>query len=334
VVLEFVTNRSVETVVDEIARGEPVLLVGQPLIRALAKEYVRQTQERLIGSPILQRLQAKYDKSGTEQRLLGLLSRWRGRAAVEQSYGPGNVVNLLRLLRGDLRGLDFSHLTIRQAYLAQVDAQEASLVDAYLAETVMAEAFDFPASVALSGDGALLATGTSTGQVRLWRVADRSLLWTEHGTSGVVWGVARSADGGLLASSGADGTLHLWDTVSRRLLASLQGHTGGVWGVALSANGQLMASGGGDGTVWLRDTATGRQLARLPGHTGLVYGLACPPTSDSWRAVVRMASCCSGTPRSLNERAMSEPRSERNRLNTLQLCLPVWGCFLRQWRAI
>jgi WD40 repeat protein len=126
-----------------------------------------------------------------------------------------------------------------EAYLAEVEAKDASLVDAHLAETVMAEAFDFPASVALSGDGALLATGTSTGQVRLWRVADRTLLWTEQGTPGVVWGVALSANGRLLASSGADGTLRLFDTVSGRPLASLQGNSGGVWGVALSANGQL-----------------------------------------------------------------------------------------------
>ena len=72
-------------------------------------------------------------------RFLALLERWRDQPAAEQGYGPGNGINLLRLLRGDLRGLDLSRLAIRQAYLAEVDAQDARLVDAHLAETVLAE---------------------------------------------------------------------------------------------------------------------------------------------------------------------------------------------------
>jgi len=127
VVLEYMTNRLVETVADEIARVEAVILVEQPLIQAQAKDYVRQTQERLIGAPILRRLNAQHTKTGTEQQLFSLLENWRHYPHAEPGYGPGNVVNLLRLLRGQLRGLDLSHLTIRQAYLMDVEAQDASL---------------------------------------------------------------------------------------------------------------------------------------------------------------------------------------------------------------
>jgi len=59
--------------------------------------------------------------------LTELLDNGRGRPSVEHGYWPGNLVNLLRLLRGDLRNVDLSKLTIRQAYLEQVDAQDASL---------------------------------------------------------------------------------------------------------------------------------------------------------------------------------------------------------------
>src|SRR6266853_451661 len=65
-------------------------------------------------------------------------------------------------------------LAIRQAYLAEVDAEDASLAGAHLSEAVLAEAFNFPICVALSGDGASLVTGTSAGEVWLWRVADRT----------------------------------------------------------------------------------------------------------------------------------------------------------------
>src|SRR5262249_43373981 len=107
-VLEYVTDRLVETVADEIVGGHPVVLVEQPLIKAQAKEYVRQIQERLIGAPILQRLNDQHTDRGAELPLVELLETWRGRSAEEQGYGPGNAVNLLRLQRGNLRGMDLS----------------------------------------------------------------------------------------------------------------------------------------------------------------------------------------------------------------------------------
>ena len=151
------------------------------------------------------------------------------------------------MLRGHSRGLDLSRLVIRQAYLAEVEARDARLVDAHLADTVLAEAFDLLGSVVLSGDAALLAAGTSTGEVWLRQVADRTLLWAVRGHTGAVYRMALSVDGQLLASSGEDGTVRLWKTATRRPQASLQGQTGTVYDVALSADGQLRASGGGDG---------------------------------------------------------------------------------------
>src|SRR5262249_45578038 len=138
-VLEYITDRVVKTVADEIVAGHPVVLVEQPLIKAQAKEYVRQTQERLIGAPIVQRLNSEQTSRRTELQLVELLATWRGRSAAEQGYGPGNAINLLRLLRGDLRGVDLSQLAIRQAYLAVVELQEANLVGSHLTETVLAE---------------------------------------------------------------------------------------------------------------------------------------------------------------------------------------------------
>jgi WD40 repeat protein len=289
-VLEYVTDRLVETGAEEIERGRPLVLVGQPLIKAQAKEYVRQTQERLIGTPMLQRLKAHLDERGTEQRLLLLLERWRGRPSEDQGSGPGNVVNLLRLLRGDLRGMDLSRLTIRQAYLAEVEAQDARLIDCHLAESVLADGFDLPGSVALSADGTLLAAGTSTGQVWLWRVADRTPLLAVQGHTGGAWGVALSADCRLVACGSADGTVRLWETGTGQPVATLEGHTGTVWGVALSADGRLLVSGGADGTVRLwpltgvaqregmlgiqEETGTGQPVATLEGHTSAVWGVA------------------------------------------------------------
>jgi WD40 repeat protein len=275
VVLEYVTDRLVEAISDEIARAAPVQLVARPLIRAQAKDYVRHSQERLIGEPILEVLNRTAGIGETERQLAAQVERWRGLEPADQQFGPGNVVNLLRLLRsGNLRGMDLSRLSIRQAYLAGVEAQDASLAGTTLVDAVLAEAFDFPGSVALTRDGTLMAAGTSTGQVWLWRVADRTPVWAVQGHTGGVWGVALSDDGQLLASGGTDGAVRLWEARSGQPRATLHGHAGTVYAAALSADGRVLATGGTDTTVRLWDTSTGGSVARLDGHTGAIFGVA------------------------------------------------------------
>jgi WD40 repeat protein/transcriptional regulator with XRE-family HTH domain len=272
-VLEYVTDRLVDTVSDEIARGESAMLVEQPLIRAQAKDYVRRTQERLIGVPILQRLDQGAG-SPVAARLLGLLDDWRGRRPAEQGYGPGNVVNLLRLLRGDLRGIDLSRLILRQVYLQAVDAQDGSLASAHLAGAVLDEPFAYPTAVALSAVGAVLVAGTPAGDVRVWRTADRTLLRAVQGHRGMVWGVAVSRDGQLVASAGDDGVIRVWEAGSGELLTTMPVQAGPVWSVALSTDGRLLASGGEEGVVRLWDSTNGQLLADLQGHTGGVRAVA------------------------------------------------------------
>jgi WD40 repeat protein len=128
---------------------------------------------------------------------------------------------------------------------------------------VLAEAFSYPTSVALSADGAYLAAGTSTGEVCLWRVGDRTPLLSVQGHTGGVLGMALSGDGQLAASGSFDGTVRLWEAPSGRLLATLRGHTGGVLGVALSGDGQLVASGSYDGAIKLWEAGGGACLRTL-----------------------------------------------------------------------
>ncbi|MBV9354554.1 MAG: helix-turn-helix domain-containing protein, partial [Chloroflexi bacterium] len=271
-VLEYVTDRLVETVAGEICQQQPEVLVEQPLIKAQAPDYVREMQERLIGAPILQQLSAQGGGTEAEPRLLALLDGWRGRSAVEQRFGPGNVVNLLRL-HGNLRGMNLAQLKLRQVYLQGIDAQDVSLADASLVEAVLDESFAYPTSVALSADGSLLAAGTPAGEVRLWRATGRTLLLAVPGHTGMVWRVTLSRDGKLAASAGDDGTVKLWHAASGQVLSALHGHAGAVWGLALSADGQLVASGGADGTVRLWRATGGQLLATLRGHVGVVRGV-------------------------------------------------------------
>jgi WD40 repeat protein len=275
VVLEFMTSRLVEEVAQELDSGELVTLLHQPLVKATAKDYVRASQEKLIAVPVLERLVAERGgQPAAEQRLVALLDQLREWPFVRQGYGPGNIVNLLRLLRGDLRGADLSDLSIRQAYMQEVEAQDASLARAYLAQCVLAEAFGVPNCVALSADGRYLAIGTTAGEVCLWRVVDRRLLMSMRGHTSQLVGVALSQDGRLLGSGSIDGTVKLWDVTSGAPVMELHEQAQQVHGVALTADGRVLAVGDQSGRVRLWDTRDRRLLTELSGHSGPAYGVA------------------------------------------------------------
>src|SRR5262249_6791901 len=158
--------------------------------------------------------------------------------AAKHGYATGNVVNLLRLIDGDLRGLDASGLLIRQAYLQDVPLYDANLSGSELVESALAEAFEFPVPVALSADAGKVAVGTAGGEMRVWRTADRTPILSVAAHTGVVMALAWNRENTLLASTGHDGSVKLWDAETGDLLKVVDGHASGGWCVALAPNGR------------------------------------------------------------------------------------------------
>jgi WD40 repeat protein len=275
VVLEYVSDKLVDELADEIVVDQLTALCARPLIDGVAREYVRASQERVLGEPLLARLAARMgSRSAVDRQLLHLLDVLRSKPRERQAYAPGNIANLLRLHRGNLSQLDLSGLSVRQAFLQDVDAVDLNLADAHLSEAVLAEPFEFTAGVAFSADGQHLAVGTTRGTICLWRLADRTLRALATGHSGACWAVALSADGQRLASGGMDGTVRVWDSATGACQAVGRGHGGGVRSVALSGDGHLLASGGEDGTLRFWDAASLSPLAAAVAHPGGVTSVA------------------------------------------------------------
>jgi WD40 repeat protein/transcriptional regulator with XRE-family HTH domain len=273
VVLEYVTAQLVTTASEEIRQGRLSLLIQHGLCQAQAKEYVRQTQQRLLLAPLLANLQRVYrGRAEVEGELCSLLDQVRERAEVAQGYGPANLVALLRLLRGDLRGLDLSHLALRGVYLQGVEMQDAKLSGALMRESVFTETFDATLAVAISSTGQYWAMGSKQGEVRVWREAGQTLhlAWQAH--TDMVWTLAFSPDERMLASGSFDGSIKLWEVASGALLWS-GWHTKGITCLAFAPDGGLLASGGHEGTVRLWDPKLGTPLQDVP-HPGAVFSLA------------------------------------------------------------
>jgi WD40 repeat protein len=131
-------------------------------------------------------------------------------------------------------------------------------------------------AVALSADGALLATGggdvnyrgeSVDSSIRLWDVATGKQLHQLAGHGGGVSHLVLSADGKMLASAGRDSTIKLWDTGSGKLLHQLKSLQLAGAALAFSSDGQMIASGHVDKTLRLWDASAGKEvrtLATLP----------------------------------------------------------------------
>jgi ATP-dependent exoDNAse (exonuclease V) alpha subunit len=191
VVMEYVTERLVKHVAQEITTGTPKLLLSHSLMKAQTKEHVRYSQAQLILEPVLQRLLTQLkSEQAVEHQLLHVLATLRDKPRREQGYGGGNVINLLSRLKGTLRRFDFSRLHIRQAYFVGVNLQDANFAESSFDRSVFSETFSSIFSLTFSPDGQLLAAGSVNGEVRVWELGDYRQLLALGGHQGWVWSVA------------------------------------------------------------------------------------------------------------------------------------------------
>ena len=280
VVMEYVIECLIEQVCQEITakRSNLSLFCSHALLKTTVKDYVRESQIRLILEPIASQLRSTFQTSkALEEKFQAILSQPRNESTPLSGYGGGNLINLCRYLQFDLTGYDFSRLTIWQADLQKINLHRVNFAHANFAKSIFTQTFGGIISVAFSPNGELLAGGDTNGRIRLWRVADGQTLLSYQGHNQWVFSLAWSPDGQILVSGSADRTVRLWDPNSGQCLKTLQGHTARIWSVAWSPDGKTLASGSADQTVRLWDSSSGQCLKTLQGHTGWIWSVAWSP---------------------------------------------------------
>ena len=119
-------------------------------------------------------------------------------------------------------------------------------------------------SVAFSSDGQYLASGSKDRSVKVWRMANGTLVSSRSDHAQQVNAVAFSPDGQWLASASNDRTAKLYRTSDWGLEQTLSGHTNNIYSVAFSPDGKTLATGSWDQTVRLWNVS----------DWGLVFSLA------------------------------------------------------------
>lgn len=292
VVMEYVTDRLTEQIGRELTVTSSALSElwsglssGFPryaLIKTTVKDYIRESQVRLILQPIAERFSRTFNSvTASKQQVLKILNALH-QAETGSGYGAGNLINLCGHLHIDLTGLNFSELTIWHAYVPQIAMHQVNLAHADLSKSVFAQSFGFIYSVAFSPDGQLLATGDDH-LICLWQLADAQPQLTLRGHTNRIWSVAWSPDGTILASSGEDRTgIRLWDVGTGNSLGILQTEDNYAFKcVAWHPNGQILASCGVLDRIWLWDVRRKTCWKILQGHSTSVVSVAFSPNGQT-----------------------------------------------------
>jgi WD40 repeat protein len=274
VVMEYVSAQLIEYICEEIITGEISLLDSHALLKARAKDYIRETQLRLIVRPIIDRLTISLGtKTNVDRRLTQIISELREPLPIEIGYAAGNILNLLVQLQIDLRDRDFSSLVIWQADLRDVNLSGVNLSHCDLSKSVFTHAFSGIISLAFHPQGGIFATGTMTGEVILWSAPEGKQILTLRAHALWVCGVAFSPNGNLLATCGSDRAVKIWDVSTKECLRTFSEHSNWVWSVAFSPDGQTLASAGADRSIRFWHINSDRSFKILHGHAGLVRSL-------------------------------------------------------------
>lgn len=298
VVMEYLTNRFIQEICTELQTGNLNLFNSHALIKATAKDYVRESQIRLILQPIADYLINLIDLQNPRPWIEQFLHQLRNSVSVPHSpipppphsptpkflgYAAGNLINLLCQLKINLSHTNFSQLPIRQAYLKGHHLNHTDFSQCHFSGSVFTDVFGPVFCLAVSPKERLVAIGDGYGAIRLWGFEDSQPVLTLEAHQGWVRSLAFSPDGNLLVSGSADKTVKLWDLNNGNCLATLQEHEETVRSVVFSPDGQNLATGAADRLVkiWnLSNPAAPQCLHTLTGHTEGVYSVAFSPDGE------------------------------------------------------
>jgi WD40 repeat protein len=270
VVMEYVTAVFIDRICEEITTLDVAIFNSHTLMQAQARDYIRESQVRMILVPLVDRLLGKLrSKLEIKHQLDRLLVKLRTEFTDTCGYAGGNLINLYHHLAIDLSGYDFSGLCIWQAYLLNVDLHDINFADTDVAKSVFTETFGTIHSLAFSPDGNCLACGDFNGDIRLWDARTHQLQSILKGHTNWVQAVTYSPVRPLLASGSFDCTIKLWDLNTGECWRTLTEHTQGVYSVAFSPDGNILASGSDDCTVKLWDVNSGECLNSFQYEDGI-----------------------------------------------------------------
>ncbi|NEO29627.1 MAG: hypothetical protein F6K36_04085 [Symploca sp. SIO3C6] len=275
VVMEYLVHRFIEQISEEIGTQKIDLFRSHAIVKAQAKDYVRDTQIRLILQPVIDKLVANLGSpQGIENQLHQILSNLREHLALPKrqslvhSAAQGNKVsvsfNQNEPFSSGKQGIELGagkleHLT---GYIG------GNIINLLQQLKLDLSSYDFSYLTIWQAN----LQGVNLHKVNFAHADLAKSVFTE--TLGMTLSVAFSPDGKILATGSADGEIHLWQVADAKKLLTLKVNNSWIWSIAFSPDGQILASAGEDHSVKLWNPSSGECLQTLPGHSSQIWSVA------------------------------------------------------------
>ncbi len=215
---------------------------------------------------------------GTHSPLLKILDATRGKTEAEVGYVGGNAATLLvKVDSKALEGRDISHAVICKADFSSASLRDVNCTHTNLTGCIFTEVVSQIFSVAFHPNGQLLISGDADGEIRLWQVTEKQLLWSRKEHNYIVRSLSFSPNGQIIASASSDSTIKIWDVSTGECLATLHGHNSTVRSITFSPDGQILVSGSEDCTVKFWKVSTRECFETLSNKTGYVRSVTFAP---------------------------------------------------------
>jgi len=142
-------------------------------------------------------------------------------------------------------------------------------------------------ALAFTADGQTLITGggepSRDGELKVWKVADGSLLQTIRGVhSDAIQALAISPNGKLLATGAADRMAKVVTLDKGVVIKTLEGHTHHVLGVAWKPDNRTLATASMDKVVKIWDVTTGERKKNIEGYNREVTSVLTLANTGQW----------------------------------------------------
>lgn len=138
-----------------------------------------------------------------------------------------------------------------------------------------------PHDLEFTADGSQLIVAAGTpgqlGEVKLFQVADGTLVADFFTTDDEVFACALSPDGTRLAAACADRSIRVFDMATRKSQLQIEDHADWVMDIAWSPDGKLLATASRDKTAKIFNSQTGESQTTFNTHQQPVYGVAFSP---------------------------------------------------------
>ena len=274
VVMEYMTAQIIQYYYEVMWASEPNLtgiFNTLALTEADAKDYIRQTQKRVILLPIAQRIKAQLVTTTAIRQQCDRLSA-QLHADPQPGYAAGNLINLMQAWQLDLTGFDFSDLAVWQVYLPELALPKTNFSGADLSRSVVTQTLGGFLAVAFHPDGQQLATAISN-EIMVWDIHSGKPLFSGQGHTAWIVCLAYSPNQRLIVSSSRDETIRLWHAETGQCLKTLS--CSGSWAQTLIfvPDSRSLVSGGSDGLIRIWDVETAYCRQTWQGHLDRIQAL-------------------------------------------------------------